>query len=263
MKFSYLGQDASYPDTYKPDLIQAVPRKRPENMPRTYYGFDLWWAYEISWLDQNQKPNIAVAQIQFPGNSEYLIESKSLKLYLNSINMMCFKKPEDVLETITQDLTQKFQAKVLVKFESHGALQVSNHSEYLCLDDLPVNGNFDQISPNYLTTTDEHASEKLVSHLLKSNCLVTNQPDWGSLFISYKGPKINHTGLLKYIISYRNHNGFHEHCVDQCYADIMQRCQPAELIVHAQYTRRGGLDINPVRSSVELKQYKLTRTFRQ
>lgn len=264
MEFDFLGKGSLYPEEYDPGLIQAVERKRPKNMPNVYYGFDLWWAYEISWLNPKSKPIVATAEIIFPANSKKLIESKSFKLYLNSLNMKKFDNVESVIDTIKSDLEKVYDMPVSVVLNTNLSNSVEVKPKlYDCIDQLDVECNFDQIDKSNLCKENYLVNERLVSHLLKSNCLVTNQPDWGSLFLDYVGHKINHQGLLKYIVSYRNHNGFHEHCVDQCFSDISESCQPESLIVHAQYTRRGGLDINPVRSNKPIVGHKFIRTFRQ
>lgn len=264
MNFQHLGQTSLYPEVYNPKLLQAVERKHPQHMPKTFYGFDLWWAYEISWLNNNNKPAVAIAEIIFPASSTTIVESKSLKLYLNSFNMHNFRNAEMVKTTICNDLSKLTKLPVSVKFMAVDSEIKSAKLDYICLDHIETHGNFTVVDANLLKhdTKNEIVSEKLVSHLLKSNCLVTKQPDWGSIFIEYTGRKINHEALLQYIISYRNHIGFHEHCVDLCFADILQKCQPEQLTVRAQYTRRGGIDINPVRSTKETKQ-SISRLFRQ
>ena len=263
MDFTHLGQGSIYAQEYNPGLLQAVPRIKPKHMPEQVHGFDLWWAYEVSWLNPNKKPMVAVAEIVFPADSKCLIESKSLKLYLNSLNMQVFAEPDLVSSLIAKDLSELLEAAVTVKFKAVDSAHDQADLTYNCLDDLDVKGSFEVIDNSFLKISQDIVSEKLVSHLLKSNCLVTNQPDWGSVFIEYTGPQIDHHGLLQYIISFRNHNGFHEQCVDLIFADIMAKCQPELLQVRAQYTRRGGLDINPIRSNTLINSTMLARTFRQ
>ena len=262
MSYTHLGRTSEYQEQYNPKLLQPVLRQHPESMPKNYYGFDLWWAYEISWLNPKHKPMVAIAEFIFPANSKYLIESKSLKLYLNSLNMTTFAEAKIVQDLIQTDLSLAANADVIVKFLPVTDSMQTKTITHTCIDHLDITCNSFEVNKNYLSTTNEIVSEKLVSHLLKSNCLVTNQPDWGSIFIEYTGPKINQHNLLKYIVSFRNHNGFHEHCVELCFSDILQQCQPQELTVYAQYTRRGGLDINPLRSTQPTKP-KLSRLFRQ
>lgn len=265
MSFQHLGQKSLYPEFYSPDLLQAVDRKHPKHMPKHFFGFDLWWAYEISWLNDNNKPEVAIAEIIFPASSPIIVESKSLKLYFNSFNMHNFDSKATVQAIIRNDLTQLTQSSVSVKLLEVDAAVNSAKLDYTCLDNIDTHGNFTNVDASLLKNDakPEIVSERLVSHLLKSNCLVTKQPDWGSIFIEYTGRKINHTTLLQYIISYRNHIGFHEHCVDLCFADILQQCQPEQLTVRAQYTRRGGIDINPVRSTTKTDDISLKRIPRQ
>lgn len=256
-----LGKQVDYEFEYNPDLLQGVPRSLSRdtldlaNSSLPFDGIDTWTGYELSWLNLKGKPNVAILECHVPITSENLIESKSFKLYLNSFNQTKFASAEDVRQVLQADLSACAGEPVEVKLilpEQFSSLQFQEFNGTL-LDSLDV--EIDQYSPNtqYLTVAKSEAGvqETLVSHLLKSNCLITSQPDWASIQIRYEGKAIEHEGLLKYLISFRQHNEFHEQCVERIYNDIMQHCQPDKLTVCARYTRRGGLDINPFRSNYE------------
>lgn len=266
-----LGKKSSYRDTYAPELLFPIPRqnKRAEmgissSLPFT--GNDIWNAFELSWLNAKGKPIVATAQFIFPCESPNLIESKSLKLYLNSFNNSSYDSAAQIKTILTQDLSQAAGAPVTVDLfvPEQFYQQPIADLEGQCLDNLDISCDTYLITPDYLTTLNEQIIEEtLYSHLLKSNCLVTGQPDWGSVQIHYRGKTIDHAGLLKYIISFRNHNEFGEPCVERIFIDIMERCAPEYLVVQARYTRRGGLDINPIRSTTKIMPVKNIRTFRQ
>lgn len=254
-----LGKQVEYPSTYQPDLLFPVARqlKRDEidiqgKLP--FHGADIWNAYELSWLNAKSKPQVAIAVFEFDCASSNIIESKSFKLYLNSLNQTRFSDWQSVESTLTGDLSKAAETAVsvtLFKVEDYNQTVPVNEWQGVLLDELDIEVSNYQYDPELLKVeSDEEASESLYSHLLKSNCLITSQPDWASILIEYKGPKINHESLLKYLISFRNHNEFHEQCVERVFSDIMQYCKPSELTVYARYTRRGGLDINPWRSNV-------------
>lgn len=252
-----LGQKSAYIAEYDPSLLFAIPRdnKRAEiNIPTPlpFYGDDIWNAYELSWLNMLGKPIVAIAKFIIPCTSKNIIESKSFKLYLNSFNNSHFDSVETVKKTIENDLTNYLESNLTITLtELHSDLNISIKSlPGECIDNLNVSCDTYTIHPDFLHCNNgTNTSETLYSNLLKSNCLVTSQPDWGSISVEYKGKAINKEGLLKYIISFRNHNEFHEQCVERIFMDILQRCQPQSLTVYARYTRRGGLDINPVRST--------------
>ena len=256
-----LGKQVDYEFEYNPDLLQGVPRSLSRdtlNLASSglpFDGIDTWTGYELSWLNLKGKPNVAILECHVPITSKNLIESKSFKLYLNSFNQTKFASAEDVRQVLQADLSACAGEPVEVKLilpEQFSSLQFQEFNGTL-LDSLDV--EIDQYSPNtqYLTVAKNvtGVQETLVSHLLKSNCLITSQPDWASIQIRYEGKAIEHEGLLKYLISFRQHNEFHEQCVERIYNDIMQHCQPDKLTVCARYTRRGGLDINPFRSNYE------------
>lgn len=256
-----LGKQVDYEFEYNPDLLQGVPRSLSRDTLNLagsglpFDGIDTWTGYELSWLNLKGKPNVAILECHVPITSKNLIESKSFKLYLNSFNQTKFASAEDVRQVLQADLSACAGEPVEVKLilpEQFSSLQFQEFNGTL-LDSLDV--EIDQYSPNtqYLTVAKNETGveETLVSHLLKSNCLITSQPDWASIQIRYEGKAIEHEGLLKYLISFRQHNEFHEQCVERIYNDIMQHCQPDKLTVCARYTRRGGLDINPFRSNYE------------
>ena len=255
---SELGKGSTYDHSYNPDRLYMIARagKReeigidPKTLP--FKGFDCWNHYEVSWLNAKGKPLVAIAEVMYDCNSPYLVESKSLKLYFNSMNNTQFKSVQEVENIVKNDLKTRLGADVFVKISpltdtKQTAIQSSFSGE--CLDGLDVTCTTYLVEPNYLSVEEEIVAEILYSDLLKSNCLVTNQPDWGSVQITYKGKKINREGLLKYLVSYRNHNEFHEQCIERIFVNILRICKPESLTVYGRYTRRGGLDINPYRST--------------
>lgn len=255
---SELGRSSEYDTHYNPDRLFAIPReaKRKEigvdSNELPFYGFDCWNHYEVSWLNEKGKPIVAIAEIVYDCATVYLIESKSLKLYFNSFNNTRFKNSEEVKLAIEHDLTKRLGGEVRVRILSlkeKELTMIQRAPQGECIDDLDVTCSVYLVKPEYLSVKDKQIEEVLYSDLLKSNCLVTNQPDWGSVQIAYTGKQINREGLLKYLVSFRNHNEFHEQCIERIFVDIMHRCKPEKLTVYGRYTRRGGLDINPYRST--------------
>lgn len=254
-----LGKSTPYRDQYDASLLQAVPRSMnreplglfPDTLP--FHGADIWTLYELSWLNDKGLPQVAVGEISLNANSINLIESKSFKLYLNSFNQTKFASWDTVLETLTRDLSTCAEGDVSVTLTRLEEVEGSPVGRFTgeCIDNQDITIDNYEFSTDYLTNAagDEIVEESLVSHLLKSNCLITHQPDWGSVQIQYRGPKINREALLRYLVSFRNHNEFHEQCVERIFNDIMHFCAPETLAVYARYTRRGGLDINPWRSN--------------
>ncbi len=255
---SPLGKNSAYRTDYAPELLFPIPRigKRDElglsgTLP--FFGVDLWNAYELSWLNMRGKPQVAVARITVPADSPNIIESKSFKLYLNSFNQTRLGGPEALRDLLQQDLSAATGAAVhvvLTMQEEFGKLQMGE-LEGMLLDRLDIEVDNYSPQPSILRANFDElpVEETLVSHLLKSNCLVTGQPDWGSVQITYAGPQIDQESLLKYLIGFREHNEFHEQCVERIFVDILRECKPSHLTVYARYTRRGGLDINPWRSN--------------
>lgn len=255
---SPLGKPTEYRADYAPELLYPIPRqlKRDElcitadTLP--FLGEDLWNAYELSWLNPRGKPMVAVGTLRVPADSPNLIESKSLKLYFNSLNQTAFADTAKVIATLTRDLSAAAGAPVAVDVQPLGDQPQAaiDYPQGVRLDDLDVSCEAYQPAPELLAVTDGPiVEETLYSHLLKSNCLVTGQPDWAMVVIRYRGRPIDRAALLRYIVSFRNHNEFHEQCVERIFCDITRQCGPEALAVHARYTRRGGLDINPFRSS--------------
>jgi len=266
---STLGQTTDYCQQYDASLLFAIPRQENRDelgfdlntLP--FVGLDIWTAYEVSWLNAKGKPIVRIVEFSFSADAPNLIESKSFKLYLNSFNGTRFDSEEEVISLWETDLAKISGGEVYADVRQLNQVQeIAGAMPGECLDDLDVEINDYQINPQLLTTEAQMVEETLNSNLLKSNCLVTGQPDWGSVLIRYQGQKINQTNLLKYLISFRNHNEFHEQCVERIFTDIMQQCQPEKLTVYARYVRRGGLDINPYRSNFE-NEFDLTRLARQ
>jgi 7-cyano-7-deazaguanine reductase len=252
-----LGKTVPYPDRYAPELLFAVPRSQHraamglgDDLP--FQGVDIWNAWELTWLDPRGMPRAAAAEIRIPADSPQLIESKSLKLYLNSFAMTPFGAEGDVARTITQDLGRCAGADVTVGLQPAGANEPQRVAEMpgTCLDTLRIDCDAESVDANLLSAAeDSMVSEQLHTHLLRSICPVTAQPDTGSILVDYEGRRIDGPGLLRYIVSYRQHQDFHEACVERMFIDILRRCEPAKLTVYARFQRRGGIDINPYRSN--------------
>ncbi len=258
---SPLGKSTGYINSYDPGLLFPIPRadKRAElgvagSLP--FFGMDVWNAYEVSWLNLRGKPQVAIATLQVPADSPNIVESKSLKLYLNSLNQTRVAGIEALADLLRADISAAVGASVQVRLtgpEEFGKVGMGE-LEGLLLDRLDIEVDHYRPDPSLLTIHHGEAAveEKLVSHLLKSNCLVTNQPDWASVQIHYVGPAINQEGLLRYLIGFREHQEFHEQCVERIFMDVLRQCTPTKLMVLARYTRRGGIDINPWRSNFSL-----------
>ncbi len=251
---SPLGDKSSYVTEYTPSLLFPIPRNKPwqpEFTSRPFYGIDVWNAFEVSWLNDKGLPQLALAEFRVPADSPNIVESKSFKLYLNSFNQTKMVNASQVQQHMAADISEAAGAQV----------QVSLYSlDDMAMPVLPSPGaNIDQQDIEITTYTPDasflssdvktYRTEILHSNLLKSNCPVTGQPDWATLVIEYEGPTINRSGLLAYIVSYREHGDFHEQCVEQIFLDIKAQCKPGQLTVYARYVRRGGLDINPYRST--------------
>ncbi len=256
-----LGKSTGYQEQYDATLLQGVPRKLNRDAiklsdPLPFHGVDIWTGYELSWLNSKGKPMVAIVEISLDVNSVNLIESKSFKLYLNSFNQTKFESIEQVEQTLTTDLSHCAQGEVSVTIiePKQFAHQRIVELPGTCIDDLDIEIDNYDFSADYLQeSTDEKSivAETLTSNLLKSNCLITSQPDWGTVMIRYQGPKIDREKLLRYLISFRQHNEFHEQCVERIFMDLKNLCSCSKLTVYARYTRRGGLDINPYRSDFE------------
>jgi 7-cyano-7-deazaguanine reductase len=274
-ELSPLGKTSAYADHYDASLLFPIPRqtKRDElgiKGALPFMGADLWTAYELSWLNPRGKPQVALAQITVPCETPNIAESKSFKLYLNSFNNSPFDSSDTVRERIATDVGaavwgQEGRVGVRLLLPEQFGRETVQELDGVPLDRLDLDCDRYTPAPDLLTAAvdEKPVTESLVSHLLKSNCLVTSQPDWGSVQINYSGPQIDQAGLLRYIVSFRNHNEFHEQCVERIYTDIMARCKPTKLSVYARYTRRGGLDINPWRTSHPQAMPTNVRTARQ
>lgn len=278
---SELGKASAYADRYDPSLLFPIARaaKRAEigvDAQPPFFGADMWTAFELSWLNPRGKPQVALAQVVVPCETPNIIESKSFKLYLNSFNNSTFADAAQVQALLRADLSEAAgrgadAARVapavgvkLVLPELFDAEPI-HELDGLSLDRLDIACDRYSPAPDLLTASFDEApvTEVLTSNLLKSNCLVTGQPDWGSVQIHYSGPQIEQEGLLQYIVSFRNHNEFHEQCVERIFMDVWTRCKPVKLAVFARYTRRGGLDINPFRTSYPQALPPFVRTARQ
>lgn len=273
---SQLGKATAYPDQYAPQTLFPIARQPQRSelgmtagaaLPFT--GADLWTGYELSWLNPRGKPQVALVQVTVPCETPCIVESKSFKLYLNSFSNSRFASADEVRQRIAEDVgAAVWQPVASVSQQASGgappstvgvrlvlpeqfAAQSVQELEGLSLDRLDVECSDYQPAPHWLRadTAESAVTETLTSHLLRSNCPVTQQPDWGDIQISYSGAPIDQEGLLRYIVSLRNHNGFHEHCVERIFMDILRHCRPSRLTVYARYTRRGGLDINPLRTN--------------
>ena len=267
---SPLGKPAQYRERYDPALLFAIERAPQrtalglgEALP--FSGADLWTAYELSWLDARGKPEVAIARFSVPADSPRLVESKSLKLYLNAFSQTPFDSAAAVERTLAADLGRAFGAGVAVEVigpRGFARLRIEELAGE-SIDDVAIEVRDYSPRPDFLAASGPAVEEALVSQLFKSNCPVTGQPDWGSVQVRYRGPRIDRAGLLRYLVSFRQHAGFHEHCVERIFVDVRERCRPERLTVYARFTRRGGIDINPFRSDWEPPPPPDVRTARQ
>lgn len=254
---SLLGKSSGYDAHYNPGKLFPIPRKEKREeisipQPLPFAGFDLWNHYEVSWLNNKGKPVVALAEISYDCETPCIIESKSMKLYFNSFNNTKFENEEVVRSTIESDIGKRVGGLVVVNIIPLNKVRNETLSAKMaggCIDDLDIECSAYLVDATFLEIEEDIVEEVLTSNLLKSNCLVTHQPDWASVQIAYKGRKINRESLLRYLVSFRNHNEFHEQCIERIFMDIMHYCRPEELTVYGRYTRRGGLDINPYRST--------------
>jgi len=256
LKDAPLGRESDYPEHYDPGLLYPIPRaanRTPLGIGEgelPFVGEDEWHAFELSWLNARGKPCVAVARFRLPADSPNLIESKSWKLYLNSFNQTRFADRDRVAETLARDLGLAAGATPDVALLDVDAAELMPRVlPGECIDGLDI--AVDDYTPDagVLRAGADVVEETLHSHLLKSNCPVTGQPDWGSVLIRYRGPRIDREGLLRYLIGFRQHQDFHEHCVEHIFTDLMTRVRPERLLVMARYVRRGGLDISPWRAT--------------
>ena len=252
-----LGKDHAYPSEYNPELLDVIDRAdlRSQLFPKStnlpFQGHDLWTAYELSWLNKLGLPRVAIAEIWIPCDSSFMVESKSFKYYLNSFNQSRFLCDAELESCIAKDLSERLCADVQVEIFSLDDYVPGDTPWFgQCLDDLSVSIDDYKYRPQLLCSDQSESveSQALYSHLLRTNCPVTNQPDWASLWIEYSGPKIVPESFLQYLVSFRQYQDFHEHCVETIFADLVKHCGVYDLSVYARYTRRGGIDINPFRS---------------
>ena len=264
---SLLGREVSYPQHYDPSLLFPIPRAqgrdelgiRADALP--FVGHDRWQGYELGWLDGRGKPQVATAIFEVPATSPNLVESKSFKLYLNSFNAHRVGSADALRAIIERDLSNAAGASVRMQF---GLPPLREDDGGVCIDGLDIAiDHYGPPDPSLLSGTGEDVEETLVSHLLKSNCPVTGQPDWATLLIRYSGPRIDREGLLRYVVGFRDQREFHEQCVERIFVDVLAQCHPRALSVEARYTRRGGLDINPLRALPGSESLEVWRTPRQ
>jgi 7-cyano-7-deazaguanine reductase len=251
-----LGQKSPYPEEYDKSLLHPVSRQEQRAAmgfcTQKFLGFDEWNCFELAWLNSQGMPTRACARIIIPANSPYLPESKSVKLYLHSLNRQKFADKSQVLALIEKDLSDICKIPVKAELDSpyFGYLNSNLDSEYFCLDNLDIKiNNYKYNSCLLKADFTQKTQEKVYSQVFKSHCLCTGQPDWGSIFIEYSGPKISHESLLAYLISFHNHQGFSENCIEQIFVDIYNICKPELLSVFGRFSRRGGIEINPYRSN--------------
>lgn len=270
-----LGEKTPYIDQYDPSLLYPINRLPVRSeigiaSPLMFKGWDLWNCYEFSWLDSSGKPQIRILEWAVSAESENIVESKSVKLYLNSFQNSRFNSESEVLNLLKQDLSNAIGSIVYIKMQKLESFEVKQLSGFsgVCIDDCDVEISEFILDKSLLQLSDESGNiveETLYSNLLKSNCLVTGQPDWGSVQISYAGREINKASILKYLLSFRNHNEFAEPAAERIFTDIMNECMPKSLTVYIRFTRRGGIDINPIRSSknIDLNKVDNSRHVRQ
>ncbi|AZE88255.1 NADPH-dependent 7-cyano-7-deazaguanine reductase QueF [Pseudomonas orientalis] len=259
---SPLGKSSEYISTYTPSLLFPIPRAAKwaelglsaETLP--YKGVDFWNCFELSWLLPSGKPVVAIGEFSIPADSPNIIESKSFKLYLNSLNQTAFADTRQLEETLRNDLGAAAGKPVSVRIRSLADIEAEGVMALpgVCIDELDINvSSYEHPRPELLRCDDSRVVEESVhSHLLKSNCPVTSQPDWGSVVVEYRGAALDHASLLEYLVSFRQHSDFHEQCVERIFLDLQRLLKPAKLTVYARYVRRGGLDINPYRSTEDV-----------
>ncbi|HSX71448.1 MAG TPA: NADPH-dependent 7-cyano-7-deazaguanine reductase QueF [Pseudomonas sp.] len=255
---SPLGKSSEYVFQYAPELLFPIPRaaKWAElgllagQLP--YQGVDYWNCYELSWLTPSGKPVVAIGEFAIPADSPNIIESKSFKLYLNSLNQTPYADRAEVEALLARDLSACAGAPVAVRVRGLDEVAAEGVATLpgRCIDELEIEvSDYAHPRPELLRCADEVVEETLYSHLLKSNCPVTGQPDWGTLVVEYRGPRLDAASLLAYVVSFRQHQDFHEQCVERVFLDLQRLLRPQKLTVYARYVRRGGLDINPYRST--------------
>ncbi len=256
-----LGKQVKYSSVYDPALLFPIPRSNNRmdlKNGTNFYGVDIWNCYEVSWLNMNGKPCVRILELYIPSTTTNIVESKSLKLYLFSLNNNKFDSEKTVMSLIKSDLEKALGSSVEVVLHNieHFKNQKLNNLDYLCIDDLDVECDPSDKGVTLLQKDAKIVTEKFYTNLLRSNCLITSQPDWATLYVSYKGPKIDHSAFLKYIVSFRSHDEFAEPLAERIFDNLISQCKCEELTVYNRSTRRGGIDINPIRSTHEISDVK-------
>ena len=259
MDYGPLGKTSTYLEGYDPSLLFPISRSSAREKVGitgvSEFGQDLWNAYEFSWLNSNGLPLSKVLEIRVKHSSAQVVESKSMKLYLNGFAQSNFDEESEVLETVQRDLETAFDGELSVSFkERMESRSTVMQGKLINLDRSSVEiKNFNYSKDSLVASSTQTVSEKLVTSIFRSLCPVTSQPDWASVLIEYTGSQIDHDGLLEYLVSYRNHQAFHETTIERIFADIQSSCNPEQLIVYGRFLRRGGIDINPFRSSHDVE----------
>ncbi len=250
-----LGAQTQYQDGYEKSLLHPMARAEGRQAVGLdgwqLAGEDQWTAYEFSWLNARGKPEVAELSFNVPVTSPNIIESKSMKLYLNGFSQTRFPNAQELLATLERDLSGGFGCTITVNLRGVNTVEKTGLLPGQCLDDLDIDIDVYDYSPELLLCEDRaaEAEHRLYSHGFRSLCPVTGQPDWASIAIDYRGVTIEPARLLRYLVSYRNHQAFHETTIERIFTDIWQRCSPERLSVYGRFLRRGGIDINPYRSS--------------
>ena len=254
MPDSSLGENTNYPTGYDPSILVGLNRAdsrqklRLDSNSYEIFGIDSWTCYELSWLNENGIPRNSILYFSYSCHSKFFVESKSLKLYLYSLNNKKFSSNEELIQTIKEDLESALKTEISLEISTVPREIISNEN---CIDSLNIEEPSAQPNSLVLLSNEKDVDEDVTCGLFRSLCPVTAQPDWATVYIAYKGKQINHKSLLSYLLSYRNHQGFHEECVERIFQDLNERCELESLLVRANYLRRGGIEINPVRSTRE------------
>ena len=254
MPDSSLGENTNYPTDYDPSILVGLNRAdsrqklRLDSNNYEIFGIDSWTCYELSWLNENGIPRNSILYFSYSCHSKFFVESKSLKLYLYSLNNKKFFSNEELIQTIKGDLEAALKTDISLEVSTEPREIISNQN---CIDSLNIEEPGAQPNSLVLLSNDKDVDEDVTCGLFRSLCPVTAQPDWATVYIAYKGKQINHKSLLSYLLSYRNHQGFHEECVEKIFQDLNERCELESLLVRANYLRRGGIEINPVRTTHE------------
>ena len=265
MPDSSLGENTNYPTGYDPSILVGLNRAdsrqklRLDSNNYEIFGIDSWTCYELSWLNENGLPRNNILYFSYSCHSKFFVESKSLKLYLYSLNNKKFSSNEELIHTIKGDLEAALKTDISLEVSTEPREIISNQN---CIDSLNIEEPSAQPNSLVLLSNDKDVDEDVTCGLFRSLCPVTAQPDWATVYIAYKGKQINHKSLLSYLLSYRNHQGFHEECVERIFIDILKRCRVNELSVRANFLRRGGIEINPVRSTPGYN-FSISREIRQ